>query len=106
MIQLTEAAAGALNSAIAAASSTIAGMRLTVQPGGCSGLKYQMGLVASAEPGDLSLQSHGVAIFVEPSCMSSISGTTIDFVESLEGAGFSFDNPQARSSCACGKSFC
>ena len=106
MIQLTEAAAGALNSAIAATSSPIVGLRLTIESGGCSGNKYQMGLVERAEPEDLSLESHGVRIFIHPSSLALISGTTIDFVDGLEGAGFSFDNPQAKSSCACGESFC
>ncbi len=106
MIQLTEAAAGALNSAITAARSPIMGLRLSVEAGGCSGNKYQMGLVERAEPEDLSLESLGVRIFIQQSSLTLISGTTIDFVDGLEGAGFSFDNPQAASSCACGKSFC
>lgn len=106
MIELTEAAAQALRTAIASTSTPIVGLRLMVQTGGCSGYQYQMGLVESAEPSDISCESHGLAVFIEPTSVPLISGTKIDFVESLEGAGFAFDNPQAKSSCSCGKSFC
>jgi iron-sulfur cluster assembly protein len=106
MIQLTDSALGALRSAIAATPTTIAGLRITVQAGGCSGNKYEMGLVEGSEPGDVACESQGLAIFIEPASVPLISGTTIDFVDSLEGAGFSFSNPQAKSTCGCGKSFC
>ncbi|MGO9438904.1 MAG: HesB/IscA family protein [Terracidiphilus sp.] len=106
MIQLTESAVSALRSAIAATPAPIAGLRISVQSGGCSGNKYQMGLVQAAEQGDVVGESHGVAIFIDPASVPLISGTTIDFVDSLQGSGFSFSNPQAKSSCGCGKSFC
>ena len=106
MIQLTEAAAGAVSSAIAGSSTPIRGLRVTVQSGGCSGMQYQMGLVENAQAEDICCESRGVRIFVEPSSLALISGTTIDFIDSLEGTGFAFDNPQAKSKCGCGKSFC
>ena len=106
MIQLTEAAAQALHSAITSTSTPIAGLRLTVQAGGCSGYQYQMGLVENAEPSDLFCESHGLAVFIDPSSAPLISGTTIDFIDGLDGAGFAFNNPQAKSTCGCGKSFC
>jgi iron-sulfur cluster assembly protein len=106
MIELTQAAAEALHTAITSTSTTIAGLRLTVQAGGCSGYQYQMGLVENAEPTDLSCESRGLAVFIDPASVALISGTTIDFIDSLEGAGFAFNNPQAKSTCGCGKSFC
>jgi len=106
MIQLTEAAADALHSAIATVPGSIAGLRLMVRSGGCAGLQYEMGLVENAGPEDISCESHGVKILIEPSSVSLISGTTIDFVDSQEGAGFSFDNPHAKSKSGCGKSCC
>jgi len=106
MIQLTENAVGALRSAIAATPTPIAGVRITVQSGGCSGNKYEMGLVQAAEQGDVVGESHGVSIFIDPSSVPLIAGTTIDYVDSLQGSGFSFSNPQAKSTCGCGKSFC
>jgi iron-sulfur cluster assembly accessory protein len=65
-----------------------------------------MGLVENAEPADLSCESRGLCVFIDPSSARLISGTTIDFVDTLEGAGFAFNNPQAKSTCGCGKSFC
>jgi iron-sulfur cluster assembly protein len=106
MIQLTEAAAQALRIAITSSSTPIAGLRLTVLAGGCSGYQYQMGLVENSDPADLSCESHGLAVFIEPTSAAFIAGTTIDFVDSLDGVGFAFDNPQAKSTCGCGKSFC
>lgn len=106
MIQLTEAAAQALRIAITSSSTPIAGLRLTVFAGGCSGYQYQMGLVENSEPADLSCESHGLSVFIEPSSVTFIAGTTIDFVDSLDGAGFAFNNPQVKSTCGCGKSFC
>jgi iron-sulfur cluster assembly accessory protein len=106
MIQLTEAAASALRTAITSTSTPIAGLRLSVLEGGCSGYRYQMGLVESAEPADFSCESLGLAVFIDPSSVPLISGTTIDFIDGLEGAGFAFNNPQAKSTCGCGKSFC
>jgi iron-sulfur cluster assembly accessory protein len=106
MIELTQAAAEALHTAITSTSTPIAGLRLTVLAGGCSGYQYQMGLVENAEPTDLSCESRGLAVFIDPSSVALISGTTIDFIDSLEGAGFAFNNPQAKSTCGCGKSFC
>jgi iron-sulfur cluster assembly protein len=77
-----------------------------VLAGGCSGYQYQMGLVENSDPADLSCESHGLAVFIEPSSVAFIAGTTIDFVDSLDGVGFAFNNPQAKSTCGCGKSFC
>jgi iron-sulfur cluster assembly protein len=106
MVELTEAAAGALQSAIATIPRSIAGLRLTVRSAGCAGLQYEMGLVERTEPEDLSCESHGMKILIDPSSIALISGTTIDFVDSTEGTGFSFDNPHARSKSGCGKSCC
>jgi iron-sulfur cluster assembly protein len=106
MIQLTETAADALNSAITASNAPILGLRISVQTGGCSGMQYQMGLVETAEPEDLSCESLGLQIFIDPSSAALLSGTRIDFIDGLEGTGFSFENPQAKSKCGCGKSFC
>jgi iron-sulfur cluster assembly accessory protein len=106
MIALTETAAGAIRSAIGAAATPIAGLRVTAAAGGCSGYQYQMGLVESAGPQDLRCESQGLQIFTDPDSAGRLTGTTIDFIQSLEGAGFSFNNPHAKSTCGCGKSLC
>jgi iron-sulfur cluster assembly protein len=106
MISLTESAAGAIRNAIEANPTPVAGLRVTALAGGCSGYQYQMGLVAQANPGDFSCESQGLAIFTDSESATRLDGTTIDFVQSVDGAGFKFDNPQAKSTCDCGKSFC
>jgi iron-sulfur cluster assembly protein len=106
MIQLTEAAAGAVQSAIATVPRSIAGLRLVVTSGGCAGFQYEMGLVEKSKPEDVSCESRGVKILIDPDSVALISGTTIDFIDSHEGTGFSFDNPHARSKGGCGKSCC
>ncbi|HIJ61505.1 MAG TPA: iron-sulfur cluster assembly accessory protein [Rhodospirillaceae bacterium] len=105
MIQLTDSAAGAMLSAIAGARGPIAGLRLAVQSGGCAGLKYMMGLVPEAAPEDVVVDAKGVTMFLDPSSLPILAGTTVDFVSSVEGAGFTFDNPNAQAKCSCGKSF-
>ena len=105
MIQLTDSAANAVRSAIAGASGPIAGLRLQVEAGGCAGHKYMMGLVPGPAPEDIVVESDGFKVFVEPSSAPLLQGVTVDFVISLDGSGFTFDNPAATSSCSCGKSF-
>jgi iron-sulfur cluster assembly accessory protein len=106
MIQLTKAAAGALNSALSATDVPMAGLRVMVQSAGCAGLQYEMGLVEKADPADVSCESLGVKILIDPSSVALIAGTTIDYIDSEEGMGFSFDNPHAQSKSGCGKSCC
>jgi iron-sulfur cluster assembly protein len=105
MIQLTDSALSAVRSAIAGASQEVEGLRIMVEAGGCAGLKYMMGLVNESNPGDHVFERDGVKVFVEESSLAHLDGTKVDFVIGLEGSGFTFDNPQARSSCSCGKSF-
>jgi iron-sulfur cluster assembly accessory protein len=106
MVELTEVAADALQAAMASVPESIAGLRLVAEPGGCSGPRYQMGLVERAEPSDISCESRGVIIFIEPSSLALITGTTIDYIDDQDGTGFSFRNPQAISKGGCEKSCC
>jgi len=103
MINLTETAADAMRGAIAAAG--VQGLRLGVQPGGCAGMKYRMGLVRDAAPDDIVLEQHGFRLFVEPAHEPHLKGMTVDFVTDAGSSGFTFDNPNAKR-CGCGKSFC
>jgi iron-sulfur cluster assembly protein len=65
-----------------------------------------MGLAEQVMPEEISCESRGVKILLDPSSVAMISGTTIDFIDSQEGTGFSFDNPHANSKGGCGKSCC
>jgi iron-sulfur cluster assembly protein len=106
MIQLTDAAAGALHSALSSTAVPMAGLRLAARSVGCAGLRYEMGLVEKADPADASWVSQGVKILIDPSSVALIAGTTIDLIDNEEGIGFSFDNPNAQSKGGCGKSCC
>jgi iron-sulfur cluster assembly protein len=105
MINLTDSALNAVRSAIAGAADPVGGLRIMVEAGGCAGYKYQMGLVPEAEPDDTVVERDGVRVFVDTKSHELLAGTTIDFVVALEGSGFTFDNPNAKSNCSCGKSF-
>jgi iron-sulfur cluster assembly protein len=105
MIQLTESAANAVRTAIARANAPVEGLRIAVDAGGCAGYKYLMGLVSEPDPDDIVVESDGVKVFVDRDSVAHIEGTTVDFVSGLQSSGFTFDNPKAKSSCSCGKSF-
>ncbi len=105
MIQLTESAVNAVRSAISGAGVPLEGLRIAVDAGGCAGFKYMRGLVAKPEPEDAVAECDGVKVFVDRQSLPLLFGTTVDFVTGLQNSGFTFDNPQAKSSCSCGKSF-
>lgn len=105
MIQLTDSALNAVQTAIAGAGDTVDGLRIMVEAGGCAGYQYKMGLVREANPDDTVIERGGVKLFVDNGSHELLAGTTIDFVVAVQGSGFTFDNPNAQSSCSCGKSF-
>jgi iron-sulfur cluster assembly protein len=80
-------------------------LRIGVRGGGCSGNSYFMEFCESATAADQTVESHGVTLVVDSKSLMLLSGTTIDYVNSLMGAGFKFNNPNVRHSCACGESF-
>lgn len=82
-----------------------AGLRVTVMPGGCAGYTYGLDFAEKAEPEDIVVEMEGLKIFINEDVEPLVSGAKLDFVESLQGAGFVLDNPNASSSCGCGKSF-
>jgi iron-sulfur cluster assembly protein len=105
MINLTDSALGAVRNAISSAGKPVGGLRIMVEAGGCAGYKYMMGLVDEAETDDTVIEREGVRVFVDMKSHELLAGTTIDFVVALEGSGFTFENPNAKASCSCGKSF-
>lgn len=106
MIEITESAQSAIKTAIDGAGRQVAGLRLMVQGGGCAGLKYGMALELEAQPDDAVIEAGQVTVLIDPASQPHLTGTVIDFVSGLEGSGFVFNNPNAQSSCGCGKSFC
>lgn len=105
MINLTDSALEAVRDALVGAVEPMGGLRIMVEAGGCAGYQYKMGLVSDAEPDDTVVERNGVKVFVDMKSHELLAGTTIDFVVALEGSGFTFENPNAASSCSCGKSF-
>jgi iron-sulfur cluster assembly accessory protein len=105
MIEVTDTAVNAIRNAISGSNEPVEGLRIMVQSGGCSGYKYMMGLVQAAEPGDVTVERGGVKVFVDEKSVPLLAGVVLDFSVSMDGAGFTFNNPNAQSSCSCGKSF-
>ena len=105
MIQLTENAAGKVKELLVEEGRSDIALRVAVQPGGCSGLRYAMYLDDQLSDKDVAEEQHGVKIVVDKMSVPYVSQATIDFVDSLEASGFTIDNPAAQSSCACGNSF-
>jgi len=105
MIELTEGAVAAVKSAMARTGKEDGGLRIMVQAGGCAGYKYLIGLDAEPRSDDQVIESGGVKLFVDPDTSTRVDGLRVDFVESFEGSGFTFDNPGATAKCSCGKSF-
>jgi iron-sulfur cluster assembly protein len=105
MIVLTSEAAAAVKAAMARAGKTEGGLRIMVEAGGCAGYKYLIGLDAEPRSDDTVVESGGVKLFIDPDSQPMLQGMRIGFHESLEGSGFTFENPNATSRCSCGKSF-
>lgn len=80
-------------------------LRIAVQGGGCSGFEYALGFDRGPQDGDHELDSHGVALVVDPFSAPYLRGATIDFLSSIEEAGFKIENPNVTSACGCGHSF-
>jgi iron-sulfur cluster assembly accessory protein len=107
-----ETAALSLSPSAAARVATIAAkqgkpaiLRLSVEGGGCSGFQYKFGLADAAEADDLVSETDAVRLVVDPVSLDLVAGCTVDFVESLGGAAFKVENPNAASGCGCGTSF-
>jgi len=101
---LTDAAAARI-AAIAEKQAKPAILRLSVEGGGCSGFQYKFGLADAAEDEDSISENAGVKLVVDAVSLDLIAGSTVDFVESLGGAAFRVENPQAAAGCGCGSSF-
>lgn len=90
---------------IAAKQGKPAILRLSVEGGGCSGFQYKFGLADEPEAEDLVVETDGVKLVVDPVSLDLVSGCRVDYVESLGGAAFRVENPNAAAGCGCGSSF-
>lgn len=80
-------------------------LRLSVEGGGCSGFQYKFDLADAPDGDDAVSETDGVRLVVDPVSLDLVSGSVVDFVESLGGAAFRVENPQAAAGCGCGSSF-
>jgi iron-sulfur cluster assembly accessory protein len=104
-VTLTEAAATKARTLLDQEGRDDLRLRVAVQPGGCSGLRYQLFFDERDLDGDQVHEFGGVAVVVDRMSVPYLSGATIDFVDRIDAQGFTIDNPNASGSCACGDSF-
>ena len=104
-IILTEAAAKKVADLAASEGEEGLVLRVSVAPGGCSGLRYQLALDDRQLDGDVEKEYFGVKVVTDRMSAPYLMGATIDFVDTIQQQGFTIDNPTAAGSCACGDSF-
>ena len=104
-VTLTDAAAVKVKSLIDAEGRDDLALRIAVQPGGCSGMRYQLFFDDRTLDGDARADFGGVTVVVDRMSVPYLAGATIDFADTIEQQGFTIDNPNASNSCACGDSF-
>jgi iron-sulfur cluster assembly protein len=105
MINLTPNAVKAIHRFIRGSETPVAGLRIMIQGGGCSGFQYGLRLEAERQEDDTELDIEGVKLLVDPMSYTLVAGITVDFIDTLTHTGFKFDNPNATSTCGCGQSF-
>lgn len=104
-VLLTDQAAAKVKALIEAEGRDDLALRIAVQPGGCSGMRYQLFFDDRDLDGDARADFGGVSVVVDRMSVPYLMGATIDFADTIEQQGFTIDNPNAQNSCACGDSF-
>ena len=105
ILSLTDAAAGKLRDLTKEEPSPEIGLRVYVYSGGCSGFRYGMMLEDAPTADDQVMQANGVRVYVDANSAQYLGGAEIDYVDTLMGAGFTVNNPNAVAACGCGSSF-
>ncbi len=104
-IIVTEAAASKIAELIAGEDEEGLFLRVSVRPGGCSGLSYEMFFDGEAADDDVNTETAGIKVAVDPASAPYLVGATLDYKDGLQGAGFAINNPNVTKSCGCGNSF-
>ncbi len=104
-VRMTDGAAEKLKTIMKEHKKEDYALRIGVMPGGCSGFMYSFDFDNNKREDDIVVIDKGVTVFVDAASMTALKNSTVDYVESLQGAGFNIENPNASSSCGCGKSF-
>ncbi len=105
MVTLTPVAASKVQEIIAQQNPKPAGLRVAVVGGGCSGFSYHMAFDQASNGSDDVYEFGDLKVFVDQMSAMYLQGIEIDYIETLEGAGFKFNNPNVKSTCGCGSSF-
>jgi iron-sulfur cluster assembly accessory protein len=104
-IELTAKAVQKVKEILARQEPQPQGLRVSVVGGGCSGFSYQMNFENESNGIDKVFEFDGLKVFVDQASLMYLNGTKIDYIETLEGAGFKFENPNVKTTCGCGSSF-
>jgi iron-sulfur cluster assembly protein len=105
LIRITSRAAAKLEKMLCSKATPEGVLRVAVIGGGCSGLSYKMDLEIAPKDRDIVVETGGIKVVVDPRSAIYVTGSELDYVESLEESGFKFRNPNAASTCSCGESF-
>lgn len=105
MITLTDTAIDKVRSIIETQDPKPAGLRIAVVGGGCSGFSYSMAFENTPGMLDKTYDFNGLRVFIDEASLLYLEGARVDYVETMEGSGFKFDNPNVKSTCGCGSSF-
>ena len=105
MVQLTETAIVKVKEILDTQEPKPTGLRISVVGGGCSGFSYSMAFENAPGMLDKTYSFDGLNVFVDQASMLYLDGAEVDYVETLEGSGFKFNNPNVKSTCGCGSSF-
>lgn len=106
MVTVTQKAASKIRELLAEEQATeVSVLRIAVQGGGCSGFQYALGFDRGPQDGDNEVEMHGVRVVIDPYSAPYLSGSEIDYVDALMGAGFAINNPNVTAACGCGSSF-
>jgi iron-sulfur cluster assembly accessory protein len=104
-ISLTDAAAAKVADLLAQEGNAELALRVAVRPGGCSGFSYEMFFDSDTGADDVVREFSGVKVVVDPESAQVLAGSSLDYKDGLQGAGFHISNPNAARTCGCGQSF-
>jgi iron-sulfur cluster assembly accessory protein len=105
LVSLTPKAIEMVKDAMTRENMSGYGIRVGVVGGGCSGFQYSMDFENAERDGDTIVEQDGIKLYVDPMSSMYLQGVSVDYVVGLQGAGFKFNNPNARNTCGCGQSF-
>ena len=105
MVQLTEKAVDKVKEILGSQEPRPAGLRISVVGGGCSGFSYSMAFENQPNMLDKTYSYEGLKVYVDQASLLYLDGAEVDYIETLEGSGFKFSNPNVKSTCGCGSSF-